>query len=394
MKYWVYFICCLFIISTFFACTNNEEIKINKEKEEIKAVYFSYIELDEYLKGKTSNEQKENIKKVLDNIKNINFNKIILHVRPFADSIYKSEYYPVSNTVLDNNNEYPSFDVLEFFINEAHKRGITIDAWINPYRISNSKNIDTLNNNSLFYKFPDSKVTAKGIYLNPANNDVQDLIVNGIVEIVKNYDVDGIHFDDYFYPDKEIDLESYDDYIKNGGKLSLNEYRLNNVKNLIKNVYREIKKINSKVLFGIAPEGNIDNCYNNSYLDVKEILSNEGYVDYIMPQIYFGFLNETRPYKVTLDDWNSLIKIDSISLIPALALYKSGNIDKYALSGKDEWINNSDIISKQILLSRNVNNYKGFSLFSYNYMFNDRYKNDNNSNELENIKKILNKGTN
>ena len=392
MKFWIYLVTITFVVSTFFACTNNEEE--NVEQNEIRAVYFSYIELDNYLKDKTSTKQKENIKEVLDNIKSIDFNKIILHVRPFADSIYKSEYYPVSNTVLDNNDNYPDYDVLDFFIEEAHKRDIAVDAWINPYRISNSKDINTLSKNSLFYKFPDSRVTEKGIYLNPANIEVQELIVNGIVEIVKNYDVDGIHFDDYFYPDKEIDLDSYKEYINNGGKLSLNDYRLDNVKTLIKNVYSAIKKENNNVLFGIAPEGNIDNCYDNSYLDINYILSNDGYVDYIMPQIYFGFFNQTRPFKDTLNDWNDLIKVDSIKLIPALALYKSGYSDKYALSGSEEWINNTDIISREILLSRNINNYDGFSLFSYNYIFNKDYQNYNNILEVENIKKILNKETN
>ena len=113
-----------------------------------------------------------------------------------------------------------------------------------------------------------------------------------------------------------------------------------------------------------------------------------------MPQIYFGFNNQTRPFEKTLNDWNNLIKINTIDLIPALAFYKSGNSDKYALSGSEEWINNSDIISRQIIISRKNNKYSGFSLFSYNYLFNDNYKNDNNIKELENLKKILKEDTN
>lgn len=395
MKYWICFLCSMFVVSTFFACTNNEKREtIDNINTEIRAVYFSYIELDNYLNGKSDEEQKRNIIEVLDNIKSLDFNKIILHVRPFSDSIYKSDYYPISKSILNDKGEYPSYDVLDFFIKEAHKRDILVDAWINPYRISNLKDISKLSSDSIYFKYPDSKVTEKGIYLNPANKDVQELIVKGIVEIVKKYDVDGIHFDDYFYPDKEIDLNSFNEYIKNGGKKSINEYRLDNVKSLIKKVYSSIKKENKDVLFGISPEGNIDNCLNNSYLDVNELLSNDGYIDYIMPQIYFGFFNQIRPFKETLDQWSNLIKVDSIKLIPALAFYKSGNIDKYALSGSNEWINNSDIISRQIIISRKNNKYSGFSLFSYNYLFNDNYKNDNNIKELENLKKILKEDTN
>lgn len=395
MKYWIYTLVILFVISTFFACTDNEEIKQNNKKNtETRAIYYSYIELDDYLKDKNESIQKENIINSLDNIKELNFNKIILHVRPFSDSIFKSEYYPVSKSVLNDNGDYPNYDVLEFFINEAHKKNILVDAWINPYRISNSKDIKSLSSNSIYFKYPDSKVTEKGIYLNPANIEVQDLIVNGIIEIVKKYDVDGIHFDDYFYPDKKIDLDSYNNYIKNGGKKSLNEYRLDNVKSLIKKVYSSIKKENSNVLFGISPEGNIDNCLNNSYLDIYEILSNDGYIDYIMPQIYFGFLNQTRPFVKTINEWSNLLKTDSIELIPALAFYKIGKIDKYALSGSKEWIENNDIISKEVKVSRNIDKYNGFSLFSYNYLFNDKYKNSNIVKELENLKNIINEDTN
>ena len=392
MKNWIFLVSFLFVVSSFFACTNNDSI--TKKEVETRAVYFSYIELDEYLNGKSDDVQKENIKKVLDDIKELNFNRIILHVRPFSDSIYKSNYYPVSKSILNDKGVYPNYDVLDYFIKESHKRNIYVDAWINPYRISNSKDLNSLSSDSLYYKYSDSKVTEKGIYLNPANKEVQDLIVNGIIEIVNNYDIDGIHFDDYFYPDKEIDLDSYNNYIKNGGKKDIVEYRLNNVRTLIKNVYSSIKKEKPSVLFGISPEGNIDNCINNSYLDIKEILSSDLYVDYIMPQIYFGFYNQTRPFVNTLNEWSSLITNDKIKLIPALAFYKSGKIDKYALSGSQEWINNTDIISREIMLSRNNNHYGGFSLFSYNYMFNNNYKNENSIKEFNNMKKVLEETTN
>lgn len=390
MKYLSYLLLVLFIVSFVFTFTKFDEEKI-VEFNETRAIYFSYIELDDYLNGKSDEKQKENIKMILDNIKGIKFNRIILHVRPFSDSIYKSEYYPISKSILNNSNQIPEYDVLKYFIDEAHKRSIFVDAWINPYRISNSKDISKLSSNSVYYKFKDSKVTEKGIYLNPANKDVQKLIVDGIVEIVKKYDIDGIHFDDYFYPDKEIDKESYNNYIKDGGKNTIDEYRYNNVKDLIKNVYSSIKKVNSKVLFGISPEGNIDNCYNNSYLDLKVILSSDMYLDYIMPQIYFGFENETRPFIKTLNEWNNLIKNKKINLLPALAFYKSGKIDKYALSGKNEWINKSDIIKNEIIEGRKVNNYDGFSIFSYNYLFNKDYKNESNEKELENMKELLEK---
>ena len=370
---------------------NDLDIRSN-EFEEVRAVYFSYIEFSNYITDKSDEEQKNNIISILDNVKNLGFNRVIVHVRPFSDSIYKSTFYPISSYVLNDEGNYPNFDVLDFFINESHKRGIKFDAWVNPYRISNSPDISKLSSNSLYFKYKDTDVvgvTENGIYFNPASEEAQELIINGIKEIVKKYHVDGVHFDDYFYPDKKIDLYSYSKYINSLGTLNLVDYRLSNVKNLIRNVYSSIKGINSDITFGIAPQGNIDNCYNDSFLDVREILSNDGYVDYIMPQIYFGFLNEIRPFKDTINDWNNMIKNSNVKLIPALAFYKIGKFDRYALSGSNEWIQNNDIISREIDFSRKMNNYYGFSLFSYNYIFNDNYSNDNIVSEISNMKDIL-----
>lgn len=386
MKYLAILVSCLFFVSTFFVLSEkNNKIDV----DEVRAIYVSYIEFDDYIKGKKEDESKKNIIEILDNVKSLGLNTVIVHVRPFSDSIYESIYYPVSGSVLNDKGVYPSYDVLEFFINEAHKRNIRFEAWINPFRISNLKDISLLNDNSIYYKFYKSgnaKVTESGIYLNPASGEVQDYIIEGIKEIVLNYDVDAIHFDDYFYPDKLIDLDNYNNSNEN---IPIDQYRLNVISNFIKNVYSEIKKTNNKVLFGIAPQGNIDNDYNDCYLDVEKILSSKGYVDYIMPQIYFGFDNQTRPFIKTLNEWNDLIKVDSIKLIPALAFYKIGTIDNYALSGKNEWINNDDIIKKQIIISRNESNYGGFSLFSYNYLFNEKYFKNNTLNELNNLKELL-----
>ncbi len=386
IKYLYYFITILFFISIFVSFTPQKEI----EDDEFKAVYFSYIEFSKYIMDKSDEESKNNIIEIINNLKNNGFNRIIVHVRPFSDSIYKSDIYPVSKYVLNDKKEYPSYDVLGFFIEEAHKNNIKIDAWINPYRISNLSNVEEIRKNIFYSNLLDNniaKVTENGIYLNPANEKTKELIIRGIEEIVNNYDIDGIHFDDYFYPDKKIDLEDY----KKEENISITNFRLNNVKDLIKRVYKSIKKINKNVLFGIAPEGNIDNCYENSYLDIKEILSNNNYIDYIMPQIYYGFNNQNKPFINTVNEWISLIKNNNIKFIPALGLYKSGKYDKYALSGSNEWIDNNNIIKREIEYLKELDNYNGFSLFSYNYLFNEEYNNNNLKKENKNIKDLLTK---
>jgi len=401
-KLWL--IVVMFVIATFFIIEeskefNNElnsnddrknEVSNNLEKEtEIRAMYFSYIELEYYIKDKTETEAKENINTIINNISSDKFNWIILHVRPFSDSIYPSNIFLPSKSVTDNEL---SFDVLSYFIEVAHSKKIEVHAWINPYRISSNENFK-ISENHPAYSFigTDSikTIPGKGVYYNPASDKVTSLIVSGIEEILKNYDVDGIHFDDYFYPSDDIDNESYSLYKDNGGQLSLSEYRLDNISRMILEVYSSIKSVDETVVFGIAPQGNIDNNYSSVYLDVKKILSNSGYVDYIMPQIYFGFENSTKPFVSTIDEWSSLIKVSTIKLIPALSLYKSGSVDEYAGTGKNEWCENKDILKRQIIYSRGVLHYAGFSIFRYDYFYNQNKQNSNMIEEINNVKKII-----
>ena len=268
-----------------------------------------------------------------------------------------------------------------------------LHAWVNPYRIRSTTDISSISTDNPAYQYLNTNhvkvIEDVGIFYNPASEEVRDLVISGIEELVKNYDIDGVHFDDYFYPDDTIDLENYQEYLDAGGTLSLSDYRLNNVSLLIKGVYDKIKSIKEEVVFGISPEGNINNNYDSNYIDTKKILSEEGYVDYIMPQIYFGFLNEVMPFMETVNMWNSLITVDTIKLIPALAFYKVGTTDAYAKGGNNEWIENNDIIKKQILISRNVSNYGGFSLFRYDYLFNEEYLNDYLKKEKDNLNDIL-----
>jgi len=389
----------IFVVITFFVIGNKQEANNKTEEnislntiDEYRAMFVSYLELEEYIMGQDDNTSRENIITILNNMNENNFNMIILHVRPFSDSIYKNSIFPYSQYVLNDKNEYPSYDVLDFFIQESHKRNIEIHAWINPYRISFDTDVSKIKEDHIIYKYVNTShiqvIDNKGIFYNPASSEARKLIVNGVEEIVLNYDIDGIHFDDYFYPDNTFDLDEYEQYLNEGGTLSLSDYRLNNTSILIKEVYDAIKNINPNVIFGISPEGNINNNYDFNYIDTKKITSEKGYIDYIMPQIYFGFFNEVMPFIETVNMWNSLIKVEEINIIPALAFYKSGTIDNYAKGGKEEWILNTDIIKRQILISRNLSNYKGFSLFRYDYIFKEDI-NEYQLNERNNLFSIM-----
>lgn len=359
-----------------------------KKEEETRAIFVSYIELNKYIKGNDYEISKRNIRKIIKNIKRLKCNTIILQVRSASDAIYKSNIYPMSLNIV--NTEYDDYyDVLDYFIKESHKSNVKVIAWINPYRIRTTCDKTTITEKNPAYKYLDSDIVYinNGIYYNPSKQETEDLIVKGVEELL-NYDVDGILFDDYFYPDNNIDKKDYEEHIKNNEFIEEKNYRLNIVNKMIKRVYKTCK--NKNIKFGISPDGNIDNNYNKNYADVKSWLKSNEYIDFIMPQIYYGFYNSTRDYIKVTKEWENLIENKDIELYIALAFYKVGMEDKYAKSGFNEWIDNDNIIMREILLSRNLKNYKGFSLFRYENIFNEEIYTKTSIKEIENLKKILN----
>lgn len=372
-----------------------------KEKDiSMQAVFISYIEYMKYFDEKSDLGVKKEIDTMIRNVKESGLNTIILQVRPFSDAIYPSRIFPLSYTVAKTEGGKRDFDILDYFIEQAHKHNLKLHAWINPYRIRNTMDISEISEENPCFKWLNTNkvkvIEGKGIYYNPADSDVMDLIVEGVKEIVANYSVDGIIFDDYFYPDESIDLENYEE-IKN--TISLEDYRLSNTNTLVKMVYDAIKKENDEVLFGISPDGNIANNYEIHYADIKKWLKEDGYIDYIMPQIYYGFYHETKPFIETLNEWESLIQND-VLIAPALALYKAGEVDQYAKSGSNEWIENDDIIVKEmkVITKRAKNNDKeteasiypsyGYSLFRYDFLY-SATSNEQLLKERENILNFL-----
>lgn len=358
---------------------------VSTSDSSMKGVFVSYIDYAS-LKGKEVKEQKNIINEMVNNVSYFGFNTVILQVRAFSDAIYDSSYFPLSS-VMAYDEQGVLFDVLSYFIEKCNNKDILVYAWINPYRISNDGDKSKISKNASYYKWLDTNkigVYDNGIYFNPADSDVLELILNGVSEIVKNYKVAGVLYDDYFYPNDVIDMQNYEDY---KGELSLNSYRVNNISNLLKESYLRVKSINKDVLFGISPSGNVENNLNYEYLDIKNVLKDK-YLDFVMPQLYYGFNNQNKPYMKVLKEWSGL-NVNKINLYVALSLYKSGMVDTYAGSGKDEWVSNSDIIKRQVLSSSVVNDYSGFVIFRYEYLF-EIFDNDNLVSEVNGLQKIMN----
>lgn len=367
--------------------TFNMKEEEKQEKEEIRGVFISYIELSKQIKGKEEKIAKANIKTMIQNIKKLKLNTIILQIRPTSDAIYPSKIFPYSIYVSSKEGD-KTFDILKYYLEESHNNNMKLIAWINPYRIRTTEDISTISNLSPAYPYleTDTVYYKNGIYWNPSKKEVTDLILKGVEEVL-TYEVDGILFDDYFYPDSEIDHKDYEVYKEKHPSISEEEYHLQVINEMVKKVHQICQKKN--VRFGISPDGNIDNNYQRHYADVKTWMKDNTYIDFIMPQIYYGFYNSTRAYLKVAREWDSLLKTNLVDLYIALAFYKVGKEDLYAQEGKNEWIENNNIIMKEIILSRNLDNYKGFSLFRYDSIFNNTNVNQNSKIELENLKRII-----
>lgn len=379
----IFFLLFFFIIFILIFNINSKSVK----EEEIRGIFISYIELGNYLRGKNKVEGKKEVKKMVNEIDNLGFNTIILQVRSFSDAIYYSDIFPSSAVLGNKEGESLKFDVLNCFLKYSKKRNIKVVAWINPYRIRSDSDYSDISKSNPAYSLLKTEhvYIGDGIFYNPASKKVQKLIVEGIEEILKKYDVWAILFDDYFYPEGNVDELEYSNYLKENKDISLSDFRLLMVNTLVKKVYKLCHKYNSK--FIISPDGNIENNYQKHYADVKGWAQKKGYVDYLMPQIYYGFYNETKPFYETIKEWKKFSK--KVKLIPALAFYKVGSVDSFAMSGKNEWLEENDIIMREVLVARNLEGVYGFSLFRYDYLFNNNYFTDTTMKEVENLKKVL-----
>ena len=370
-----------FVIILIIIITNKpKKIKDNQNNQELRGIYISYIEISKYLKDKGEQEAKSNIRKMIKNIESMNCNTIILQVRPSNDAMYYSSIFPISR-YLSDDNKYP-FDVLKYFVEESKKKNIKVFAWINPYRISTTENIEK---ESPAYKYLNTDIIYinNGIYYNPSKEETTSVIISGVEEVL-NYDIGGVLFDDYFYPSDEIDINDYNNTTK---EESLEEYHLRIVNNMIEKVHKKCREKN--IPFGIAPEGNIDNNYHKNYADVKKWLESDSYIDFIAPQIYYGFSNSNKPFVETINEWKNIKKNKNINLYISLAFYKTGKFDNYAGLGNEEWLNNNNVIMKEIIYSRTLKEYNGFILYRYDSIF-DTNNNNQSILEKKNLKTILN----
>jgi len=292
----------------------------------------------------------------LDAAAAMHLNTVYVHARAFSDAFYKSELFPWSHKLTGVQGQAPAVDPLQYVVAGGHKRGLRVEAWINPYRISTSTELTNAlapNNPAVKWLDDSTKVLHYKIndqdclIYNPDSPEVRSLITQGILEILNNYDVDGIHFDDYFY-------------VTGIKEAYATSYKVNEVNKLIRQVYAAVKGVDPKLTFGVSPAGNIANC-NAAGADVQTWLAQEGYVDYVCPQIYWTneYSNAKFQFNNCLNDWVTLKKNPRVKLYTGLALYRVGTES----ASDPGWINRSDNMLTQVQQIRRSGQCSGFALF-------------------------------
>ena len=342
--------------------------------DEMRAMWIAHPDWDNY-DISTESAMRETAKAMFDNCKELGLNTVIVAVRPFGDALYKSEVYPWSHLITGVQGQDPGYDPLTVLVEEAHARGLRIEAYINPYRISNGgmgREMLSADNPAMLH--PDwVREVSGGLWYDPALPEVQQLVVHGVQEIVRGYDVDGIHFDDYFYPEGKDSAFDEDTYQQLGQGEDRDAWRRENVNTLVRAVYEGIKQIKPDMPFGISPQGNNTNNYNMQCCDVLLWMRTPGYIDYVMPQNYWGFgytgvNGDTRPaFENKCTEWAGYERSAEVRLYNGLAVYRVGFGDG-GVNDQSEWYSGHNV-ADQIEYARGVEGFSGFALFRYGSLF-------------------------
>ncbi len=310
--------------------------------------------------GLSVKDQQQEAIVLLDFLKKNHFNAVIFQVRPQADALYQSDLEPWSYYLTGTQGKAPEpfYDPLEFWTEAAHDRGLELHVWLNPYR-AHHKDGKEISEQSIVKKHPELVMKLKEGYwwMDPSRQEVQDHTTAVVKDIVKRYDIDGVHFDDYFYPypsyngtDDFPDDVSWAAYQKSGGKLSRGDWRRESVNVLIERLYKEIKTEKKHVKFGLSPFGiwrpgypesvaGFDQ-YDQLYADAKLWL-NKGWIDYFSPQLYWPINRMAQSFPVLLGWWQSENTFQR-HLWPGISV------------GRDTSAKNVNEIMSQIMISRGM----------------------------------------
>lgn len=331
--------------------------------------------------GLTAQQQKQELDDIIENAQYMGLNAIFFQVRPSSDALYASKIFPWSQflTGTQGKENDQGFDPLSYLIEQGHQKGIQIHAWVNPLRVTTgtaqqpqtdesalAENHPVRKDPSLAVAYSDGR-----LYYDPSNPNARKLIVDGLKEIVENYDVDGVHYDDYFYPGEDFpDEEAYQ---ASGSDLSLEDWRRENINVLIRESYEGVKEVNPQVAFGVSPGGiwasseNVEggmevqsqtSSYLHQYADSKRWVE-EHWVDYIAPQIYWNIGYAPADYAKIAAWWSRLCAKHKVKLYVGHAAYKVGDG-----SQSEVWLDEQEL-PRQIAWNRENGGVDGSIFYGY-----------------------------
>lgn len=377
---------------------NSEPAPVQQTDETpIRAVWVNYNTIS--MKAQGGGEEadfRRKAEKICADIRASGLHTVILQVRPFCDALYPSAYFPWSAYLTGTQGQAVAYDPLAVFLSCAEAQGLSVQAWLNPYRVLPSTDWTQLSEKNpakRWYKNGEMQnllLTGEGIYLNPASLEVQNLILNGVREILETYTIEAIHLDDYFYPttDAAVDAESYAAYRTAGGVLPLADWRRENINSFMQALYATVKSVNPAVQVVVSPCGDIDRNYHTLYADVERWARETGYLDVLMPQLYYGFENEKLPFAETARRWSELPLAEGVRLCYGLAAYKCGASDVYAGTGKSEWLQNDDMLARQVAFCRTLRDGENIAFYSYSNIYRANFE-ENLKKEWKNLENML-----
>ena len=330
-----------------------------------RAVWVSYLEWQQ-VDFSTPETFSGDIAVILDNIRNLGATVVLAQVRPFGDALYPSSYYPFSHLCTGQQGRDPGYDPLALLVQAAHDRGLALEAWVNPYRIQAGLT-PALCGASPAKLHPDwVKYTDTGAYLDPANTAVRQYIADAVGELCANYDVDGIHFDDYFYPTTDPAFDAAD-YAASGTALTRDDWRRENVNALVELCHATAQRYG--VRFGVAPVGDPEQNYALQYSDAARWLR-QGTVDYLMPQLYWGqeYVKDgdtSHSLARLAGAWAALPRAAGVRLYAGLGAYRIGAGD--GSDAGSEWVSGRALADQLNLLDRL--GMQGAGLYRYASLF-------------------------
>ena len=349
------------------------------QRGELRGIWVASVWNIDYPSTATANDavlRREAIE-MLDNIQAMGFNTVYFQVRPTSDALYRSEIFPWSHWLTGQQGRAPTnnFDPLAFWIEEAHKRGLELHAWLNPYRITSRADDNyLLHPSNPAARYPELTIlhTDGRLYFDPGNPRARQLIIDGIYEILRNYNVDGIHLDDYFYPGVDFpDAETFRRY--GAGFTNINDWRRHSVTELIRGIQAIVRETRPSAQFGISPFGiwaNRDThplgsdtrgneSFTRMFADTRLWVRN-GYVDYIMPQLYWHIGFDLACYEILLNWWTDVVEGTNVRLYIGLGAYRVVGV-----GSANVW-HRGEELRRQVAMNRQNDSVAGHVFFTYN----------------------------